>query len=112
MMLSVLDCVVSNSRVTDQRGVKKDFEGSSHGLIKALFHYKPGGTEEKYKRPVRITGIPAEISTKHLRNTSLEHCCYSNLFSQFCSSLKSSSCLEFTSFQSLKLHTHSVAHAH
>jgi hypothetical protein len=36
MTLSVLDCIGSKSIMIDEWCFKKDFEGSSHGLIKAV----------------------------------------------------------------------------
>jgi hypothetical protein len=88
MMLSVLDCIVSNSRMTNQWSYKKDFEGSS---TIPVYKYSCRDWGKLQKTSVWIAGIPAEISSKHLRNTSLEHCHCTSLLGHFRSSLQSSS---------------------
>jgi hypothetical protein len=47
-------------------------EGSGSGLIEVLFRNFPEVTEENREIPVRIDGVPAEIRTEHLPNTSQE----------------------------------------
>jgi hypothetical protein len=39
----------------------------------------PGGTDETDVKRVRMAGVPVEIRTDHLPNTSLERHCYTCL---------------------------------
>jgi hypothetical protein len=48
------------------------------GWLKVLPQHLPGETMENYSRLVRIVSVPAEISTEHLPDTSLEHYCYTS----------------------------------
>jgi hypothetical protein len=60
-------------------------KGSGLGLNEVLYCYLPGGTEEnQYKTSVRIAGDPNKIQTKHVLNTSIEHCLYIILFGDGC----------------------------
>lgn len=59
---------VSIHMQTDQT---KDLEGCGSDGTDVLFGYLSGGTEEKYKNPVRIIGVPAKIQSGHLQIKSL-----------------------------------------
>jgi hypothetical protein len=45
-----------------------------------LSWHLPGGTEESYKNPIGIAGVPDKIQTENPPNMSLEHYCYANQF--------------------------------
>jgi hypothetical protein len=47
--------------------------------MQALSHRVPGGSEKDHKKPLRITGVPAEIRTEYLPDTNLERYRYVNL---------------------------------
>jgi hypothetical protein len=47
----------------------KDLEGSGRGLIYGTAPAFYGGTEENHEKPVRISGLLAEIRTQDLPNT-------------------------------------------
>jgi hypothetical protein len=52
--------------MTDEQQIRKDLEGSRHGLIEVLFHHLSGRTEEHHEIPVRIAGALTEILTENL----------------------------------------------
>jgi hypothetical protein len=47
-------------------------KGSGGGLIQVLFEKLPGGNEENQEIFNKISGVPPEILTEHLSNTSRE----------------------------------------
>jgi hypothetical protein len=57
-----------------------DFEGSCRDLFEVITRGLPGGTEDNHGASVRTGGVPAEIRTKHLPNTSSELYRYANQF--------------------------------
>jgi hypothetical protein len=46
--------------------------GTGSGIIVVLSMHLPGGTDKNHEIPLRIFGVPAEIGTEHLPNTSLK----------------------------------------
>jgi hypothetical protein len=50
--------------------IEKHLEGRS-GLIDVLSRNISARTEEIHEKPLRITGVPAEIQTEHLSDTSI-----------------------------------------
>jgi len=45
-----------------------DLDERGDGLIRALFWYIPGETEENHKKPMRIASVKIEIRTEHFLN--------------------------------------------
>jgi hypothetical protein len=77
--LSAARTVESKGRVRDDLWIGKDFERSGRGLIEILHKYLTGGIEENHENPVRISGVPAEIRTKHLPNMRLNRTATPNI---------------------------------
>jgi hypothetical protein len=46
-------------------------EGSTRGVIEVVSRNLRGGTEENHEKYGRIGGVPAEIQTDNLANTSV-----------------------------------------
>jgi hypothetical protein len=57
--------------MTDERRIGK----KRSWAIKIFPRYMPAGMENTREK-LRIAGDLAEIQTKHLPSTNLEHCCY------------------------------------
>jgi hypothetical protein len=63
----VLDCIKWNGMIIGKQWIGKAMEGSSHGLIMALFGHLLGGIEGNHDKPVRIVSVLAKIWTEHHR---------------------------------------------
>lgn len=50
--------------------IREGFGRKQHGLTVALYQHSPGGSNENKEISVRIAGVPDEIRTRHLLNTS------------------------------------------
>jgi hypothetical protein len=65
--------IASHGRMTD-------LEESGRGEAEVFSQHSSGGTEENHEESsVRTVGVPAEIRTEHLPNTSRELCLLTNL---------------------------------
>jgi hypothetical protein len=63
--------------MTDEREIRRDWEGSVRCLIKTVSNHLSGGTEKCHEKPVRICGIRTVIRTQDPPpNTSLLTCRY------------------------------------
>jgi hypothetical protein len=47
-------------------------KGISHGIIKVITWYLPGGTEENHEKTVLMANVLAKIETSYLPNSNLE----------------------------------------
>jgi hypothetical protein len=60
----------------------EDLEGSGRGIIEVLTRHLPGGEEKELRTSVRTAGVPADIRTEHLPNTSLGLYRYTNVLGE------------------------------
>jgi hypothetical protein len=57
-------------RMIDERRILRDLEGKGrHCLMEVLSRHLPGGTEEIYQNPVRITSVQIGIRSEYLSST-------------------------------------------
>jgi hypothetical protein len=70
----ILRSIASNNKWINECWIRKELEGSIHGLTEAHL----GATEKTTKNLGQGNGVPAQIRTDRIQNASLECYHYSN----------------------------------
>jgi hypothetical protein len=77
--VSSSDDMASNGKMIGEWWIGKDWEGSGRVLNEVPSRHLSGGTDEHHEKSVMITGIPAEIRTEDLPDTSIGYYRYTSL---------------------------------